>query len=115
MRISAATSVRQAKPGAFSGCDSRPGKRNEPPHLESSLGLMKATTWAKRRQSDVQAVTHVKRLSLVTQPEADKVENLEGTSRLPREARGLETPAGSESTARTEKEGSRNLGDPLRS
>jgi len=110
-----ASSVRQAKPGAFSGCDSRPGKRNEPPHLESSLGLMEATTWAKRRQSDVRAVTQVKRLSLVTHPEADKVENLEGTSKLPQEARGLETPAGSESTARAEREVSRNLGDPLRS
>lgn len=49
-------------------------------------------------------------------PEADKVENLEGTSKLPQKARGLETPAGSESTARTEKkEAPRNLGDPLRS
>jgi len=31
---------RQAKPGASSGCNSRPGKGNEPLHLESSLGLM---------------------------------------------------------------------------
>ena len=60
---------------------------------------MEATTWAKRRQSDVQAVTQVKRLSLVRHSEADKVENLEGTSRFPLEARGLETPTGSESTA----------------
>jgi hypothetical protein len=45
---------------------------------------MEVTTWAKRRQSDVRAVTQVKRLSLVThKPEADKVENLEGNSRLP--------------------------------
>ena len=36
--------VRQGKPGAFSGCNSRPGKGNEPPHRESSLGLMKVTT-----------------------------------------------------------------------
>ena len=64
--ISATTSVRQAKPGASSGCNSRPGKGNEPPHLESSLGLMEVTTWAKRRQSDVRAVTQVKRLSPVT-------------------------------------------------
>ena len=35
---------------------------------------MKVTTWVKRRQSDVQAVTQVNRLSLVTHPEADRVE-----------------------------------------
>ena len=86
--------MRQAKPGAFSGCDSRPGKRNEPPHLESSLGLMEATTWAKRRQSDVRAVTQVKRLSLVTHPEADRVENLEGNSRRPQKAMVVGDPGG---------------------
>src|SRR5262249_37517441 len=64
-QTSKATSARQAKPGASSGCDSRPGKGNEPPHLESSLGRMEVTTWAKRRPSDVRAVTQVKRLSLV--------------------------------------------------
>jgi hypothetical protein len=42
-----------------------PTKGNEPPHRESSLGLMEATTWAKRRQSDARAVTKVKRFSLV--------------------------------------------------
>ena len=76
---------------------------------------MEVTTWAKRRQSEVRAVTQVKRLSLVTYPEADRVENLEGTSKLPQKARELETPAGSESTARADKEASRNLGDPRRS
>src|SRR5262245_58629910 len=59
------SSVRQAKPGVSSGCNSRPGKGNEPPHLESSLGLVEVTTWTKRRPSDVRAVTQVKRLSLV--------------------------------------------------
>jgi hypothetical protein len=49
---------------------------------------MKVTTWAKRRQSDGQAVTQVKRLSLVTDPEADRVENLEGYSRRPLGAMG---------------------------
>ena len=49
---------------------------------------MKVTTWVKRRQSDGQAVTQVKRLSLVTDPEADRVENLEGYSRRPSEAMG---------------------------
>jgi hypothetical protein len=47
---------------------------------------MKVTTWVKRRQSDGQAVTQVKRLSLVTDPEADRVENLEGNSKRPRGA-----------------------------
>ena len=48
---------------------------------------MKVTTWVKRRQSDGQAVTQVKRLSLVRlHPEADRVENLEGYSRRPQEA-----------------------------
>src|SRR5262245_50841673 len=63
--ISKVSLVRQAKPGASSGCNSRPGKGNEPPHLESSLGRMEVTTWAKRRPSDVRAVTQVKRLNLV--------------------------------------------------
>jgi hypothetical protein len=47
---------------------------------------MEVTTWAKRRQSDAQAVTQVKRLNLVTHPEADRVENLEGNSRRPQTA-----------------------------
>src|SRR6202043_1757221 len=41
--------VRQEKPDASSGRNSRPGKGNEPPHRESSLGLMEATTGVKRR------------------------------------------------------------------
>src|SRR6202022_2976614 len=41
--------VRQEKPDASSGRNSRLGKGNEPPHRESSLGLMEATTWGKRR------------------------------------------------------------------
>src|SRR3954469_25906867 len=48
------------------------------PHRKSSLGLMEVTTRAKRRQSDGQAVTQVKRLSLVSRhPQADRVEYLE--------------------------------------
>ena len=31
-------------------------KGEEPPHRESSLGLMEVTTWVKRRQSDGRAV-----------------------------------------------------------
>src|SRR5262249_61857301 len=55
----------------------------------------------------------VKRLSLVRcHPRADRVEYLEGNSRPPLKARWSETAAGSESTARPEKEASRNLRDP---
>ena len=80
-------SVRQDKPGAFSGCNSRPGK-GKATHRESSLGLMEVTTWVKRRQSDVRAVTQVKRLSLVnSHPGADRVEDLEGNSRRSATAR----------------------------
>src|SRR5258706_3238306 len=46
---STTTTVRQEKPDASSGRNSRLGKGNEPPHRESSLGLMEATTWVKRR------------------------------------------------------------------
>jgi hypothetical protein len=74
---------------------------------------MKVTTGVKRRQSDVQAATQVKRLSLVTHPEADRVENLEGNSKRPQRRRLLETLAGSKSTAWTEMEASWHLGDPL--
>ena len=44
---------------------------------------MELTTWVKRRQSNTQAVTQVKRLSSVKcmKPRADKVRNLEGNSR----------------------------------
>ena len=74
---------------------------------------MEVTTWAKRRQGDVRAVLQGKRLSLVTaHPGADTVENVEGNSRHPLRARVPETPAGSESTARTETDALRDLGDP---
>lgn len=45
------------------------------------LGPCLATARAKRRQSDIQAVTQVKLLSLVRNPGADMVENMEGNSR----------------------------------
>jgi hypothetical protein len=59
---------------------------------------MKVTTWVKRRQSDVQDVTQVKRLSLVIHPEVDRVENLEGHSDRPKRAMVVGDSAGSEST-----------------
>jgi hypothetical protein len=42
-----------------------PRQEGEPPHRESSLGLVAVTTGVKCRQSDVRAVTQVKRSSLV--------------------------------------------------
>src|SRR5262249_553224 len=52
--------------GRFQRVQFPPRQGEEPPHLESSLGRMEVTTWAKRRQSEVRAVTQVKRLSLVS-------------------------------------------------
>src|SRR5262249_3544470 len=52
--------------GRFQRVQFQPRQGEEPPHRESSLGRMEVTTWAKRRQSDVRAVTQVKRLSLVS-------------------------------------------------
>lgn len=74
-------------------------EKGKPPYPKSSLGPVKVTTRAKRRQSDVQAVTQVKQLSLVIRPRADGVEFPEGNSRFPLMARKSETSAGSESTA----------------
>ena len=44
LQTSTCTTVRQEKPDASSGRNSRLGKGNEPPHRELSLGLMEATT-----------------------------------------------------------------------
>jgi hypothetical protein len=72
---------------------------------------------AKRRQSDRQAVTQVKRWSLVTteQAEADRVLGREGTSKRGQTTTALETLPGSESTACLETEGCRDSGSPWRS
>ena len=71
----------------------------------------------KRRQSDRQAVTQVKRWSLVTteQAEADRVLGREGTSKRGQMTTALETLPGSESTACLETEGCRDSGSPWRS
>jgi len=57
--------------------------REKPSQQESSLGPVEVTTWVKRRQSDTQAVTKVKRLSSVKNNDsrADSVHFLEGNSR----------------------------------
>jgi hypothetical protein len=66
---------------------------------------MEVTTWAKRRQSDTQAVTQVKPNEPRDRyPEADKLEYLEGHERRPRWARSPEIPAGSKGTARVDTE-----------
>ncbi len=69
----------------------------------------------KRRQSDRQAVTQVKRWSLVTteQAEADRVLGREGTSKRGQTTTALETLPGSESTACLENGGVQGLGKPM--
>ena len=57
--------VRQEKSHLSRRCNSYP-RQGPASHRESSLALCEATTTAKRRQSDQQATTKVKRTSLVT-------------------------------------------------
>ena len=92
-----------------------PRQEVQPPHRESSLGSEEITNRTKRRQSDGRAVTKVKRLSLVKYLTAGRQhrsgwEALVGT---PQMARWPETAAGLVSTARSDREASRDLGDPL--
>jgi hypothetical protein len=89
----------------------------QPPYRESSLGFVKATTRTKRRQSDERAVTKVKLSNLVKYSSAGR-----------QRSSGWQAPVGSPqmamvagdcggvmSTARSEMEASRDLGDPPRS
>ena len=89
----------------------------QPPHRESSLGSEEATNRTKRRQSDERAVTKVKQLNLVKYLSAgrQRLSGWQAPVGTPSMARWPETAAGSESTARSETEASRDLGDPLRS
>jgi len=94
-----------------------PRQEVQPPHRESSLGSEEITNRTKRRQSDERAVTKVKRLSLVKYLTAGR-QHRSGWKALvgtPQMARWPETAAGSVSTARSDMEASRDLGDPLRS
>jgi Reverse transcriptase (RNA-dependent DNA polymerase) len=94
-----------------------PRQEVQPPHRESSLGSEEITNRTKRRQSDERAVTKVKRLSLVKYLTAGR-QHRSGWKALvgsPQRARWPETAAGSVSTARSDMEASRDLGDPLRS
>ena len=92
-----------------------PRQEVQPPHRESSLGLEEVTNLAKRRQSDERAVTKVKRLSLVKYLTAGRQHRSgwEAPVGTPQTARWPETAAGSVSTARSDKEAPRDLGDPL--
>jgi hypothetical protein len=94
-----------------------PRQEVEPPHRESSLGSEEATNRAKRRQSDARAVTKVKLISLVKYLSAGRQRSSgwQAPVGTPRVARWPETAAGSKSTARSEREALRDLGDPLRS
>jgi len=92
-----------------------PRQEVQPPHRESSLGSEEVTNRTKRRQSDARAVTKVKRLSLVKYLTAGRQHRSgwEAPVGTPQMARWPETAAGSVSTARSDKEASRDLGDPL--
>jgi len=92
-----------------------PRQEVQPPHRESSLGSEEVTNQTKRRQSDARAVTKVKRLSLVKYITAGRQHRSgwEAPVGTPQTARWPETAAGSGSTARSEREALRDLGDPL--
>jgi Reverse transcriptase (RNA-dependent DNA polymerase) len=92
-----------------------PRQKVQPPHRESSLGSEEATNRTKRRQSDGRAVTKVKRLSLVKYLTAGRQHRSGWKAPVgsPQMARWPETAAGSVSTARSDREASRDLGDPL--
>ena len=92
-----------------------PRQEVQPPHRESSLGSEEVTNQTKRRQSDARAVTKVKRLSLVKYITAGRQHRSgwEAPVGTPQMARWPETAAGSGSTARSEMEALRDLGDPL--
>ena len=92
-----------------------PRQEVQPPHRESSLGSEEVTNRTKRRQSDARAVTKVKRLSLVKYLTAGRQHRSgwEAPVGTPQMARWPETAAGSVSTARSDREASRDLGDPL--
>src|SRR5229473_8076807 len=92
-----------------------PRQEVQPPRRESSLGSEEATNRTKRRQSDERAVTKVKRLSLVKYLTAGRQHRSGWKAPVgaPQMARWPETAAGSVSTARSDMEASRDLGDPL--
>jgi len=73
------------------------------------------TNRTKRRQSDARAVTKVKLLSLVKYLTAGRQyrSGWQAPVGTPQMARWPETAAGSGSTARSEREAPRDLGDPL--
>src|ERR1700758_137353 len=92
-----------------------PRQEVQPPHRESSLGSEEVTNRTKRRQSDERAVPKVKRLSLVKYLTAGRQHRSGWKAPVGslQRARWPETAAGSGSTARSDMEASRDLGDPL--
>jgi hypothetical protein len=92
-----------------------PRQEVQPPHRESSLGSEEVTNQTKRRQSDARAVTKVKQISLVKYLSAGRQHRggWQAPVGSPQMARWPETAAGSECTARSKTEASRDLGDPL--
>jgi hypothetical protein len=94
-----------------------PRQEVQPLHRESSLGSEEVTNRTKRRQSVARAVTKVKQISLVKYLSAGRqhCSGWQAPVGARQMARWPETAAGSECTARSKTEASRDLGDPLRS
>ena len=72
---------------------------------------MEVTTWAKRRQGDMRAVTQVKpNEPRDKDPDADTLEYVEGQGKVAATGKATGSPAGSKGTARVEKEASEEPG-----
>jgi hypothetical protein len=85
--------------------------RAEPAHREPSLGRMEVTTWAKRRQGDMRAVTSVKPEEPRDKgPDADTLEYVEGQGKVAVTGKATGSPAGSKGTARMATEASEEPG-----
>jgi hypothetical protein len=81
--------------------------RGPPPHREPSLGFLEVTTWAKRRQGDRRAVTHVKpKEPREKVPDADTLAYVEGQGKATAAGQVAGSPAGSQGMARVAREAS---------
>lgn len=72
---------------------------------------MEVTTWAKRRQGDMRAVTQVKPEEPRDKvPDADTLEDVEGQGKVAVTGKATGSPAGSKGTARVATEASEEPG-----
>jgi hypothetical protein len=75
---------------------------------------MEVTTWAKRRQGDMRAVTQVKpQEPREKAPDADTLEYVEGQGKVAATGKATGRPAGSKGTARVAREASEEPGRSL--